>query len=104
MAPADRRPERPLSFRCVPQAGRQQFRAAEAFEDLLRPHHLHPRRGELDRERQPVEAPADLGHVLVRLERTGELAGPRREQSHGVFRSERRDDVFLLGAERKALP
>ena len=51
VAPADRGAERPLPLRRIAGARRQQVRAAESFEDLLRPQDLHPSRGELDRER-----------------------------------------------------
>jgi hypothetical protein len=51
-------------------------------------HRCNPRRGELDRERDPVEAPAHLSHrrgvPRAELERRVCLARPLDEQAHGV--------------------
>src|SRR5207302_8068535 len=70
VAPVDRRAQRLLALgRVADAAGQQREAAPEAAEDLGRPEHLHARRRELDRKRQPVEPDADLadrGFVLVR--------------------------------------
>ena len=65
-------------------AGEQPEAVVEPRGDLVRRHRRHPRRGELDRERDPVEAAADLSDgVDVRLaegERRIGGGGPCDEQ------------------------
>jgi hypothetical protein len=71
----------------------------EALEDLSRRERLGARRGELNGERQVVEADAELGDLLARLE-----AGPLTEQRRGLGRGERRRLVldFALDAQELA--
>jgi hypothetical protein len=73
VAPADRRGERALARRRVARPGVEELRLPfQPLEDLRRGEQLRTGRGELDRERQPVEPGADAGHlgrvVLVELE------------------------------------
>ena len=64
VAPADRRPQRPaalgLAARRVAQHGEA---VVEPARDLLDGQRPRARRGELDRERQAVERPAQLAHL-----------------------------------------
>jgi hypothetical protein len=70
VAPLDRRAQRPLALRQVTRARGEELEAVpEPLEDLPRRQHLHTRRGELERQRQPVETARDVADVLVRLER-----------------------------------
>jgi hypothetical protein len=61
---------------------------AEAREQVLGPQQLHPRRDQLDGERQAVQAAADLRHRLrvVLPDREAGTYGPRPldEEAHGV--------------------
>ena len=60
VAPLDRRAQRSLPFRQIDRAARQQRqRLVEALQQGGGREELHPRRGELDREREVVQAPAD---------------------------------------------
>ena len=62
VAPLDRRAQRLLPPRRVARArGEQVERMLEPLEQRLRSQEPEPRSGELERERQPVETPADLG-------------------------------------------
>ena len=61
VAPVDRRAQRLLARRRVARAAAEHVEAAEAREQRVRREELRPRRRELDREREPVEARADLG-------------------------------------------
>ena len=66
MAPGDRRAQRPLPLRCRARAaGEQRQPLLESFEQHRRRESLHARSSQLDRERQAVEAPADLGDLAV---------------------------------------
>ena len=63
MAPGDCATERLLALRQVAHATGQQVEPAlEAGEHRARRQQAAPRRGELDRQRQSVEARHDLGH------------------------------------------
>jgi hypothetical protein len=74
--------------------GQQAESIVEPRRDLLDREHLHPARRELDRERDPVQPVADLGHprrVLVRhREARLDHAGPIDEEAHGLVLPERR--------------
>ena len=60
VAPVDRRAQRALALRQVAgAAGEERQPLLEPFEQLRRRERLHPRGGELERERQVVEAAAD---------------------------------------------
>src|SRR5512132_4458812 len=69
VAPFDRRAQRSLAFRrAVRPRGKQREALLEPFEQLVRVEHGDARRGELDRKREPVEAPTDLRHSGLRSE------------------------------------
>ena len=61
--PGDRRPQRLLPRVRVAEASQQVEALAEPLEDLRRRERPRTRGGELDRERQVVEAPAELGDL-----------------------------------------
>ena len=66
VAPGDRRAQRPLPLRCRARAaGKQRQPLLESFEQDRRRESLHARSSQFDRERQAVEAPADLGDLAV---------------------------------------
>ena len=72
-------------------------------EHRRRGQQLDPRRGQLDRERQAVEAIADLGDRvevgLVRLEVRTHLACPLEEHADGGVARERLEGELLLAAD-----
>ena len=67
-------------------------------QQLRHPERVHPRRGQLDRERHPIEARDELGHGLAGLRVDGEArlrpAGSVGEQRHRLG--------FLAGLARSA--
>ena len=69
VAPFHRRAERAMPRQRGAAAAREQLECVvQPAGDLLRRQHAHARGGQLDRERDAVEATADLGHrVAVRL-------------------------------------
>ena len=102
MAPLDRGPQRLLAGRRIARTARQQRQAAfQPSEQLLGREHPDARCGELDRERQPVEATADLGDVLVELETGAHRAGTLREHRYGVALRQRRHLVLVLCRDSK---
>ncbi|GAA1688101.1 hypothetical protein GCM10009733_100900 [Nonomuraea maheshkhaliensis] len=101
--------------------GEQPEPVVEAFEDLLGGQHPRPDRGQLDRQRQAVEAAAQVGHGgLVgrgQLERAGACRGPLGEQADrlvppqlrerragGRRQVERRYGHHVLARHRQRLP
>ena len=89
VAPADRRPERPAALRLAAGRVAQHAEAVvEAAGDLRDRQRPRPRRGELDRQRQAVERPAQLAHVAGPPVPRRRAAG---EQLDGVGERERRE-------------
>ena len=93
VAPVDRGAQRLVTSGRGPAAARQEPEpVVEAGRDLLDRERPHPRRGELDRERDAVEAATELGHrpgVLVgHAERGHDRPRPLDEQTAGVHRLE----------------
>ena len=81
----------------------QERRAAlEDRDELGEPEHVDPCGGELDRERQPVDATGDLGRerdsLAVRLEARPCRARTLEEQLHGRRASRRADGRTGSGA------
>ena len=63
VTPVDERAQRLLARQCVPaSAGEQTEALVELIAQLPWRENPHPRRGELDCERDAVEAPADFGN------------------------------------------
>ena len=85
MRPVERRAQRLLALARVAAALQQVEPLPEPLEDLPGREHARARGRELDRERQVVEACAELGDLVVRLE-----PGAEREQRHRLGRRERR--------------
>ena len=85
VAPVDRRAERLLAGGQVARAAGEEVEALlEPREQRLRREQLRARGRELDRERQPVEADADLGdrgRVRVREGEVGSRPGPVRRRA-----------------------
>ena len=98
VAPVDRRPQRLLARVGVAAALEEVEPLREALEDLPRRERLRARGGELDRERQVVEARAELGDLVARLE-PGALA----EERDGLGRGERRHRVLDLALDAQEL-
>ena len=73
-------------------------RCDEALEDLRRGEDARPRGGQLERERQVVEAPAELGDRLVRLEPRA-----RAEELDRLRLGQRRHRVLDLAADPQQL-
>ena len=80
--PLDRRPQRPVALHPGPPTGGEEPETVvEQGRDVGRGEALHPRRGQLDRQRNAVEPPADLldgEPVGLQLERRHDLTGPVR--------------------------
>ena len=98
MAPLDRRSQRLLTRLGVPTALEQVEPLGEAREDLRRGEDARPGCGQLERERQLVQAPAELGDRLVRLELRA-----RAEELDSVRLGQRGHRVIDLAADAKEL-
>ena len=61
VGPVDRRGEALLPGRRTARAAAQKTQPVQAPGHVKAAHHTHPRRGQLDRQRQAVEPPTDLG-------------------------------------------
>jgi hypothetical protein len=104
VAPFDRRPKRPLAFRDVPgAAGEQRKTLFEPLEDLLRGQSFHACGRKLDREREIVEALADLRHRLVGAEVGVDRPRPGQEELDPVIAGECRHRVLLLPGDVQRL-
>ena len=104
MAPGDRAPQRSLPLGQVARAaGQQRQPPVEALQDLRRRERAHARGRELERERELVEPPADLEHMLVRLEVGSHLPRTAEEEADALLLHERRNRVLALGREPQQL-
>src|SRR5581483_10372271 len=116
VAPVERRLQRLLAEGQVTSAAREQLeRALEPSCHRLRREELRARGRELEREREPVQPVADLGHgrraLLGELEPRVDRTRPRREQPNRVVRDDllegacrarrrqRGDRVLVLGGQ-----
>ena len=108
VAPLHRRSQRAVARqrRAAPR-GEQAEGVVEAVRDLLGRQHAHARRGELDRERDAVEPPADLGHGrrVARRQRERRRRGlrPLDEQLHRLGARHRRHEPRRLAAHAERL-
>ena len=103
--------ERELAFRPRRRPLQQPEPIGEPVPDLDRAHGRHPRRGQLDAEREPVEGLADLGHRvgglrLAEPEVGPDGAGPVDEQrdgigGHAAVERERRDGERRLAVDAR---
>ena len=102
--PLDRRPQRPLALGCVAGAAGQKRQAPlEPVADLRRREGLHACRRKLERERQVVQAPADLRDRTVGLEVRLDRLCPREEEVDALLGGERGHRVLLLTCDMKGL-
>ena len=102
VAPLQRRGQRLLPGRCGVAARSQQTEAVvEPLGDRRRAEHADTSRGELECERQPVEAEADARHVLrvLRVEREARRGGRRTvdEERDGLVFAELLQRERLIG-------
>jgi hypothetical protein len=86
VAPVDRFAQRPVPRHGRPAGGDEQLEGVvEPGCDLLGREHAHPRRGQLDRQRNAVEPPADLrdrgGVRVIEQERGKDRARAREKQT-----------------------
>jgi hypothetical protein len=93
-APVDHRAECALAVGCVARAaGEQREPVVEPGQQLVHAERPHAAGGELQRERQAVESPADRRDrgrgVGTEDEARRRRGGPRREQLHGARRAHR---------------
>ena len=106
VGPVDRRCEALLPGRRTARAAAQKPQPVQPPGDVDAAHHTHPRRGQLDRQRQAVEPSTDLGHradwLVVQVEIRPAGPGPLGEQPGGILDGQRRDghDPLTLDAER----
>ena len=100
VAPLDRRAQRPLALGQVARAaGEERERRVEPLQQRRRGEQPHPRGGELDRERQVVEATADLADGLVGRDLPAGRGRPAHEQLDRRVPRERLDGQLVLGRE-----
>jgi hypothetical protein len=107
VAPLDRGPEGLLSLvRVARAAGQKRETLVQSSRQRLRGEQLEPRRRELDREREPVEPPADLeqgGGVLARRPEFGlDRSSPLDEEPDRVGFRERGHGILVLAREVQA--
>ena len=98
-----------MPCRLVPRpAGEQHQSVAQASEHRLRREEVDARRGELDGEREAVQARADLLHRGPVVRRDGEAREHRRsavaEQRDGILGDHRLDREDVLDREVHRLP
>jgi hypothetical protein len=108
VGPVDGRGEALMPGQRRARATRQQPTTVELARYLRGTHRPHPRRGQLDRQRQPVEPPADLGDGALFLPIGGEVwpvgAGALDEQGARVLGWQRRHRPALLAVHAERLP
>ena len=108
VAPVDRRAERLLALRAVARArGEELERVVEAVAQSFRSEQADARSGELEREWESVEAPADLRDrfgVILTTEARARRLGAGREERDGIGCGQRLDGIEALSgdAERNA--
>jgi len=104
VGPLDRRPEGALPLGKVSGAAREKRQTpSESLEDLRRGERLDTRSGELERERQVVEAGAKVVKELVGLEVGLRGPGARDEELARFAPGEHRHGVELLALHAQAL-
>ena len=99
VAPLDRGPERPLARLGVAAADEQIEPLRESLQDLAWAEHARSRRGQLDGERQIVQAAAELDDLRARLQ-----TGPGTEELDRLGVGQRRHRVVDLAADPQQLP
>jgi hypothetical protein len=100
VAPLDRRPQRALALgRIAGATGQERQALVEALEHLGRGHRLYACSRELERERQIVEAGADLGDSFVGVEVRSHCPRSRQEEADALLVDERGNRVLLLARE-----
>ena len=121
VAAVDRVAQRLMARGQVARAAGQQLQMlAETVEHRLRRQHVRSRRGELDRQRQAVEADADLGDRCrvgvgqlelgidslraVDEQRDRRAAGERSRRRRGIGQLQRRDRILALAGDVQRLP
>ena len=86
------------------RASRQELQPPlEPLEERGRWKHLDPGGGELDRERQVIEPPADLTSLAVARDLDTRGSDPLEEEGDGVRLTQRQDDVLAFSGEMKRL-
>ncbi len=103
VAPLDRRTQCPLALGGVAGTARQDGeRRVEPLEEPLGREQLRPRRGQLDREREAVEAAADLLHGRVGSDLAPDGVGALDEQRGGLLLRKRLEPVLVLARPHEA--
>ena len=108
IAPFHRGGQGPLPGRSQPvPAGQQREPVIQAGQQLAHPQRLHPGRGQLDRQRHPVQPAHQPRHLrpglaIQRKVRVG-LPGPVREQHHRLGPG-RISQVIRIGHRQRAQP
>ena len=104
VAPGDRRPQRLLSLGSIPGATREEREPLlQPREQGIRRQDLDARGRQLDRERQAVEAAADLGDGAVGREVGPDGPGALVEEGDGVVVRQRRNRILLLQRQAERL-
>ena len=97
ITPGDRRPQRPLTLRCVASSAREdRERVVEPLQQRLRSEELRPSGGQLDCERKPVQPAADGRDRLVLLEVAPDRACALDEERFRIERGERIERILAL--------
>ena len=105
VAPLDRRAQGALALgQVLAPPVRSGSRCSSRSRICVGRERLDARGGELERQRQLVEAPADLGDGLVGLEVRLDCPRPCEEEADAFLVSERRHRVLLLAGQVQRLP
>src|SRR5207249_813895 len=95
----------PLALGQVSGTAGQEWQALfEPLEDLRRRQRPHARGGQLESERQVIEATTDLGDHFVLLEIGLDRPRSRQEEVDALLAAERRHRELMLTTEMERLP
>ena len=97
VGPLHRVAQRLVALQPAPRPDQQPEPVVEAIAHLDRGHRLHPRGGQLDRQRDAVEAAADLGDGARLVSTVNEIPAPRAGALDEQRRGRRCDRVDVQG-------
>ena len=104
MAPFDRRAQRPVPGLGIPRTSEQVQPGIDPVQKLHGGKHAQPRRGQFQRERQPVQPRAEPVQDLQLHSRDAGRGSAFLQQHHRVGGGQRRHRVHVLGRQLQPLP